>query len=213
MTASLARLAVLAGAVTVMTGCGGSGESSPSNAAVPMAQTAPPPTATSHTALGATANRRQNRHRSLPRPSNARLGRTITTASGAVVTLPRRPRRTSTQPGERCNVKVLRQHGKTRRYFLPPNPGITAQRLSDAKVLVAYRVFTADTRCRAANLRLTIDVNDDPVAGSSTIAPVHRAKGTVTIHLPQDLAKADVVHATARTKDGYPSEATSVLIR
>jgi hypothetical protein len=78
---------------------------------------------------------------------------------------------------------------------------------------VAYRVFNSDTRCRTRHLEITVDVNDDTLSGASTIAPVRRSQDTVTVDVPPDLTKADVIRATARTRDGYPSKAASVLIR
>lgn len=205
-------LVVIAGAAALV-GCDGSREPSQRSAAVSVTTEATSTGAADRKSSGTKTNRRKSPGRSVHLRGYPQTGRTKTTASGAIVILPRRPTGTLAQAGRRCTVKVQRQGDSTRRYFLPPSPGITARRLSDAKVLVAYQVFTVDRRCRTTNLTLTIDVNDDPRAGVSTVVSVRRARGTVTIDIPPDLANADVIRATARTRQGYPSEAASVLIR
>jgi hypothetical protein len=78
---------------------------------------------------------------------------------------------------------------------------------------VTYRLGNFDRRCRPALLEFVVDESDDPAAGAKTLARARRRGGTVTISLPPDLSKADVVRAIARTRQGLPSGAAAAAIR
>ena len=208
--AAPSRFILVAVAMAVLAGCG-------DDAGSPTAPVPPAPAADRSTTSRDTSNRlaspTDTQRRDRPTPTDQRgTSSTKTTASGAVVILPPRPTEKSASASSGCEVKVYRQGGKVRRFFFPPSPGVAARRASDAKVVVAYQFGELDARCRPATLELTIDVNDDAVAGSQTVAPVRGSEGTLTIDVPPDLAQADVVRATARTQKGYPSKAASVLI-
>jgi hypothetical protein len=176
-------------------------------------QVAPPKAATGRATYGAPANRGQNKGRLPKTAGNTRLGRTITTASGAVVASPHVHGRPRPEPAEDAPSRFNAKPGTPIATSIPPSPGITARRFNEATVLVTYDVFSSDPRCRPTNLELTLDVNDDTLPGSSTVAQVRHARGTLTIDVPPYLANADVLRAIARSAEGYPSEAASVLIR
>jgi hypothetical protein len=146
-----------------------------------------------------------------PRRSEARE-RTLRTSSGAVVILPPRPSRRIAGSGDGCQALEVRRGDRTETFLRPPSPGLSAEDLGQSRLLVSYRFRGGVKRCPPAVLELTVDVNDDPLPGARLTARINGTEGDVTVTVPADLADADVVSATARTKDGIPSEAASVLI-
>ena len=127
--------------------------------------------------------------------------------------LPQRSRRHQARPGTGCDVRRSGGNDKGRELAFPSAPGITARRLDQLTVLVAYRVAARDPRCPPNAIQVTVDVNEDPLPGVNTIATINGRRGRLRVVLPEALRSADVVRARTRTHEGLPSEATSVLIR
>ncbi len=139
--------------------------------------------------------------------------RKVRTKSGAVILLPPKPTQTATAPQRGCQRTRFEGGGRDRIRLLPPAPGVSARRVGPAKVLVVYRFGAVEPRCRPASLELTVDVNDDRFAGDGTVVRVRLPRGEIPLSLPEHVAGADVLRATARTEAGLPSRVAIVLIR
>jgi hypothetical protein len=145
---------------------------------------------------------------SAPAPHRVDLSKlkTKTTDSGAVVILPPRPTATTTRPSGKCEGSKGEGSG-------PPAPGLSARRVNRHTVTVLYRFARTERECRPAKLELTLDVTSDTLPGTGRIVSVEGRRGQVTLRVPRDLRRADVVRAIARTDDGLPGRTASVLIR
>lgn len=149
-----------------------------------------------------------------PAPSTQTGRKRIRKPGGTVTITPKRPRTYTTPPGRGCVVKELGlPTGGSKRFAFPPRPGIAARRVRNGGVLVSYDVGVVDPRCRPVWLDLSLDVNDDgQSAGGRAVEPVQQRAGQISMAVPSYIREADVVIATARTRDGRPSESSRVLI-
>jgi glucose/arabinose dehydrogenase len=201
---SVAPLFVVA--CLMLAGCGDDDakRASPGPSAAPSARQTP-------TDKPSTKDRRRSRGSTprAPAPHRVDLSKleTKTTKSGAVVILPPRPTATTTRPSGNC---VSDEKGNR---TVPPVPGLSARRVNRRTVTVVYRFDRTDQKCRPAHLEVTLDVSSDTLPGTGRIFSVVGSRGRVTLRVPRDLRRADVVRATARTGDGRPSTTASVLIR
>lgn len=144
---------------------------------------------------------------------NGRRYRKVKSPSGAVSLLPRRPMQTTVLPERGCRAKRFRSHdGSSVRRFLPPAPGLRAERTSEDLIVISYWFGKVDQRCRPRHLSFVADVNDDSLPPAGDSVRLRRLQGSIEFELPESVRAADVVRATARTAEGLPSNSSAVLI-
>ncbi len=129
---------------------------------------------------------------------------------GVVVVTPPAPSVTATGPETGCTVVNGPDHQPL---GIPPAPGITARRIAPGKFAITYEFAVFDPRCRPSQLRVSVDVNDDPLPPSGTEASIQGRRGRIIVSVPALVADADVARATAMTAARLTSRSTSVLIR
>jgi hypothetical protein len=140
--------------------------------------------------------------------------RVVTTKSGAVVLLPKRPSRSMTAPGNGCERREIRQpRGAAEQVLMPPSPGITARRAGAARVVIRYRLSSRDTGCKPAFLRLTIDATGDTLSPAGETIRIRGRTGRVRVRVPSYLGRVDVVRAKTHTRDGRQSATSDVRVR
>jgi len=133
----------------------------------------------------------------------------VRTPGGGVAYLPVKPRRTSAPPSRSCAV-IRDDPGRSLR---PPSPGLSARRLDAARIEVRVVLASVDDRCRPDYVRLTIDVNDDPLPPSSTTVKVTKLERPLVIPVPERIRNADVIRASSQmSSTGASSDTVSVLI-
>lgn len=144
----------------------------------------------------------------------AQNGRTVTLSDGTVVTLPPKPRRTSIPPQRGCGKRTYRSSRGRRIFYLPPRPGISAERSDQRTVTVKYRFYRFDRRCKPHIIELTVrDADKATFPATSEEVEVRALTGTVRIALPDRVLGADTVAARAYTRRGVPSDSAIVSIR
>lgn len=136
----------------------------------------------------------------------------VMTGAGSAYRVPPPPHRTVTTPDENC-VPVQSRRGRREHLAVPAAPGLAARRVGDAHVRVSYRFRRVPRSCTAVRLKLSVDVSNDTLAGSATYIHVNRTLGAATILIPDDLRDADVLRATAYSRNLLQSRSTAVLIR
>lgn len=143
-----------------------------------------------------------------PVPPGRRVPReTVTTADGAVVSLPARPRRLVAAPSPSCTAEA-----PGGREFLPPRPGARATRVGARRIVVEISFEDVPARCRPYGVRITVDVNGDPLPPSAHRFPFGDTERPLAVELPERVAKADVVYASSVMRSGASSDSTAVLI-
>lgn len=184
-----------------ITACGGSDR--PDGSQATEAETTP--------VTGSEANSSSSERRRAKRHSR-RPGRTsIRTSDGIGISLPDRPERVVAKPSSSC---ALVEDGDGRgTTLLPPRPGVTAARLSPRRVQVVITFRRLPAECRPTHVRLTVDVNDDPLPPATAVYPWRRVREPLVIGIPQRVRNADVLHASSITAEGASSDSAGVLIR
>jgi len=148
-----------------------------------------------------------------PEPNTETGQKVIRKKSGAVTITPERPTSYRTRPGKGCVMKEFGlPTGGSKRFAMPPRPGVAARRVDDGTVIVSYDLGAVDPRCRPAFLQLTLDINDDGQSGAGTHARIRKPRGEISMAAPGHMREADVFIASVRTSDGLPSESSKVLI-
>jgi hypothetical protein len=149
-----------------------------------------------------------------PAPSTQRSKpRIVSTSAGSAYRVPSAPRSTQTAPDKSC-ARAKAVPGKAGESLsLPPAPGLSARRRGREAVAVSFVFRSVGNECRPARLKVTIDVSQDVLPGAATYVRVRGLKGTTTIPTPADLRAADVVRATAYTKDLRGSRSAAVQIK
>ena len=196
-----------AAALLLATGCGGGGDGDGAGSRADDRARAPEPSKPPRPEARPRAEKRGSGRL----PTELSKQRTTTTKSGAIVILPPRPTATVTTPDRRCEARRQQNKRQGPRLF-PPAPGLRARR-AGSEVIIAYRFARVDRRCRPSSLQVNADVTDDRLPPTGKLVVVRRRRGVIRLPLPPDLRRADAVSATARTQDGRPSRATTVLIR
>jgi hypothetical protein len=188
--------------LALLAGCGGDREASPGRTSGQD---------------GASGGRSTTVPASEPTASDNRLpegrspGRTVTTASGAVVLLPPSPTETSTTGSAGCRDDREVDDRNVLTASFPPSPTISAMRTASNEVLLTYR-FSARPRCRPTRLGVSLDVCSDPLPARTQRIGISRLRGRVRISIPSDMRDADVVRVVGVTQRGASSESSSVLL-
>jgi hypothetical protein len=148
-----------------------------------------------------------------PRPGGLpkrMASKSVRVNGGAVVRLPAKPDQVEVPASPACT------HGRdgdgSGVTLLPPRPGVRATRIGDDRLLVEVSFGRVPSRCKPSHVRLTIDVNDDPLPPATAIYPVGRLRRPFVVKVPERVAKADVLHASSIMSTGASSNSTDVLI-
>jgi hypothetical protein len=164
------------------------------------------PKQTADPAFGEVAGNRDLRPSSAPQPTAPRA---IRADGGAVVRFPVRPDRTKAPASPACTQgKDGDGSGSS---LLPPRPGVRATRNAD-RLRVEIFFERVPERCKPSHVRLTVDVNDDPLPPATAVYPMRRVQRPLVIQLPERVVKADVLHASTVTSSGASSDSATVLI-
>ena len=129
--------------------------------------------------------------------------------SGAVVILPPKPTRYSSDPTGGC--RDVTENGRT--VSFPPRPGVSASWTADRRLEVHYEFGSTPGRCRPTVLELSVDINADGLGVRTLREPIDELHGTTVLDVPASFSDADVFISRARTAIGAPGDASSVLIR
>jgi hypothetical protein len=150
----------------------------------------------------------QQPERELPAlPGETRPRETVTTADGTVLMLPARPRQLVAAPSPSCTAEA-----PGGRRFLPPRPGVRATRVGARRLEVEVSFKDIPARCRPYGVRITADVNGDPLPPSTHRFPFEDVERPLVIDLPERVANADVVYASTWLRSGASSDSAAVLV-
>jgi len=141
-------------------------------------------------------------------PDGVLRGRTaVATPGGGYYYAPIKPRATRVEPGYVCK----RELGGGEVMLRPPAPGLSAQRLGPRLVVLDVDA-QSPPRCSPKYIRVTFDVNDDPVPPASSLISVGRLDRPLRVLVPTHVAHADVVAASSIMGDGLSSDSVKVSI-
>lgn len=196
----------------VPSGCGGNGDgatgdggNNSSAVATATSSSGGPQTAGGPSSPSPTG---QQPERELPAlPGETRPRETVNTADGTVVMLPPRPRRLTALPSPSCTAEA-----PGGRELLPPRPGVRATRVGAQQIEVEVSFKDIPARCRPYGVRITADVNRDPLPPSTHRLPFEDVERPLVIDLPERVANADVVYASTWLRSGASSDSAAVLV-
>lgn len=118
--------------------------------------------------------------------------------------LPARPSETTVRPSRGCTGSAKEP--------LPPRPGLRARRLGASTLLVRVTFAGVPRRCRPTWIRLTLDVNDDPLPPDAGLFKVAQLRRPLKVAIPPRVRNADVIRASSVMRSGASSRSTPVLI-
>lgn len=129
---------------------------------------------------------------------------------GGVAYVPVEPKATTLDPSPSCTKAKDGYSGHES--TLPPRPGLRARRLDGRSVLVTVTFASIPDACRPVRVKLTFDVNDDPLPPAAHLFTLRQLRAPRKITLALDVRAADVVRASSITADGTSSESAAVAI-
>lgn len=135
---------------------------------------------------------------------------TIRLPDGGVLRLPAKPTRTRANASPSCSRGQDGDGSGT--VLLPPTPGVRAVRTRPGRLLIQITFAALPRRCRPNRVRLSLDVNDDPLSPATALFPLGRLRKPLAIDIPERVRDADVIRASSISANGASSESIAVLI-
>lgn len=129
---------------------------------------------------------------------------------GSTAYLPVKPSRTAATPSRSCSRGKDGDGSGT--VALPPTPGVHARRVGSDRLVIRVTFAALPKRCRPNRVRLTLDVNDDPLPPATGLFPLDRVRGPLEVKIPERVRDADVIRASSITAAGASSASAAVLI-
>ncbi len=142
----------------------------------------------------------------------------ITTANGAVVSLPALPTVYTTDPSPTCERVVATFHDGSqparRPVVIPPAPGLQAAAITKRTTRLEWSFRDLPADCRPVAVLVSVRNGSDASATPTTKqVGVDDAKGSTEITYPDFFPPPDVAIASAYSRQGRSSRTVSVLIR
>lgn len=141
----------------------------------------------------------------------------VTTADGAVVSLPALPAVYEVAPSPSCERVLATFHDGSnparRPIVVPPAPGLRAQAISERTVRIEWWFESLPEDCRPQFLLLSIRAGKDVGATPTTKQfPATGPRGSAEITYPDFLPPPDIALASALTDQGRRSRTVTVLV-
>jgi len=139
---------------------------------------------------------------------------TVTTSSGAIVSLPVLPTVHEVEPSRTCERTMASFHdGSQRPVVIPPAPGLKAVAVTKRTTRLEWSFDHLPDDCRPVSLLLAVNNDSSPRASPTTRQiDVDGVSGSVEIAYADFLPPPDVAHAAAYSDDGRSSRTTTVLV-
>jgi hypothetical protein len=141
-------------------------------------------------------------------------GKTVTEASGAIVSKPVKPTEYETEPSPSCERSPYKSASGGGLIIVPPRPGLSARAVSARSVEVTWWFEEVPQDCQPASMLVAIVANDAAGATPTTVTvPFTGQTGTATIEYPEFLPLPDVALASSVMAAGQRSRTARILIR